>query len=52
LSTRFALAGYKNYIVNHLIYHMQGASYKGSNEALRRDMELGEDYYNRKWFRG
>lgn len=49
LSRRFIAAGYKNYIVNHLVYHTRGASYQGDVELYKKDLEMGREYFNKKW---
>ena len=49
LSRRYVLAGFNNYILNHLIYHNQGRSYGGPSEAMIKDFEQGRAYYMKKW---
>lgn len=50
LSRRYVIAGYKNYVVGHLIFHTMSASYLGKADLFAQDLEAGRAYYNKKWF--
>ena len=50
LSRRYIIAGYKNYVIGHLIFHTKSASYLGKAEIYDKDLEAGRAYYNSKWF--
>ncbi|MBA7496977.1 hypothetical protein ES702_07586 [subsurface metagenome] len=50
LSRRYVIAGYKNYVVGHLIFHTTSASYLGNVDNYGKDLELGRAHYNTKWF--
>jgi GT2 family glycosyltransferase len=52
LSRRFIMAGHRNYIVDHLIFHIKGQSYHGDVEMFKKDMTLGREYFEKKWKKG
>jgi len=49
LAKRFVKKGFNNYILNHLIHHNTSRSYGGRNAAFLKDLQMGADYYKRKW---
>lgn len=49
LARRYYIAGYKNYIIPEIVFHMRSASYQGDVAAYKQDIFLGRDYYTKKW---
>lgn len=51
IGRRYVLGGYKNYIVPVLIFHSRSASYQGDLDKYQRDINMGRDYFTKKWFK-
>ena len=49
LAKRFVKKGFNNYILNHVIHHNNARSYGGRNEKFLKDLQMGADYFKRKW---
>jgi len=49
LSKRYAKMGFNNYILNHVIHHNNARSYGGRNARFLKDLQMGADYFKRKW---
>ena len=49
LAKRYVKKGFNNYILNHLIHHNTSRSYGGRNQKFVKDLQMGADYFKRKW---
>lgn len=49
LAKRYVKMGFNNYILNHVIHHNNARSYGGQNEKFVKDLNMGAEYFKRKW---
>jgi len=49
LAKRYVKMGFNNYILNHVIHHNNARSYGGRSEKFLKDLQMGANYYKRKW---